>query len=132
MEEMLDDTMDILDEEDLEEEADAEVDKVLFELTDGKLGQAGPVGTDLPVGTVLCLLSTSADRSRQRQRARRSPKQRCSACSARCRSCSMGRERVRALEHPSLSFPLYHVPPSVMYHHVHFYHATIHMSVMLV
>jgi charged multivesicular body protein 3 len=42
MEEMMDDTLDsgILgeDEEELEEEAEGEVDKVLFELTDGKLG----------------------------------------------------------------------------------------------
>lgn len=42
MEEMMDDTLDsgILgeDEDELEEEAEGEVDKVLFELTDGKLG----------------------------------------------------------------------------------------------
>ncbi|EIW73238.1 hypothetical protein TREMEDRAFT_26022 [Tremella mesenterica DSM 1558] len=49
MEEMMEETLDSVDEEDLEEEADAEVDKVLFELTDGKLGQAGKVGTELPV-----------------------------------------------------------------------------------
>ncbi|EPQ26555.1 uncharacterized protein PFL1_05877 [Pseudozyma flocculosa PF-1] len=44
MEEMLDDTLDsgVLgeDEDEMEEEAQGEVDKVLFELTDGKLGQA--------------------------------------------------------------------------------------------
>jgi charged multivesicular body protein 3 len=49
MEEMLEDTLDIGDDEELEEEADAEVDKVLFELTDGKLGEAGKVSTELPV-----------------------------------------------------------------------------------
>lgn len=42
MEEMMDDTLDsgVLgeDEDELEEEAEGEVDKVLFELTDGKLG----------------------------------------------------------------------------------------------
>ncbi|KIJ56790.1 hypothetical protein M422DRAFT_22934 [Sphaerobolus stellatus SS14] len=48
MEEMLQDTIQIDEDEELEEEADAEVDKVLFELTDGKLGQAGKVGTELP------------------------------------------------------------------------------------
>lgn len=48
MEEMIEETMEGLDEEDLEEEADEEVEKVLFELTDGKLGQAGRVGTELP------------------------------------------------------------------------------------
>lgn len=50
MEEMMEETLDSVDaDEELEEEADAEVDKVLFELTDGKLGQAGKVGSDLPV-----------------------------------------------------------------------------------
>lgn len=49
MEEMLDETLEMEDDEELEEEADQEVDKVLFELTDGKLGQAGSVGTELPV-----------------------------------------------------------------------------------
>lgn len=60
MEESLDS---INDDEELEEEADAEVDKVLFELTDGKLGQAGKVGGALPVSIAvhhacrLCLSS---------------------------------------------------------------------------
>ncbi len=50
MDEMMQDTLEGLDDEDLEEEADAEVDKVLYDLTDGKLGQAGAVGAELPVG----------------------------------------------------------------------------------
>lgn len=45
----MEETMEGLDDEELEEEADEEVDKVLFELTDGKLGQAGRVGGELPV-----------------------------------------------------------------------------------
>lgn len=49
MEEMLDDMLEMDEEEELEEEADAEIDKVLFELTNGKLGQAGTVGEELPV-----------------------------------------------------------------------------------
>lgn len=51
MSEMVDDTMEALDEdnEELEEEAEAEVEGVLFEITDGKLGQAGKVGGKLPV-----------------------------------------------------------------------------------
>ena len=49
MEEMMEETLDAVDDEGIEEEADAEVDKVLFELTDGKLGQAGKVGAELPV-----------------------------------------------------------------------------------
>ncbi|TRM67779.1 vacuolar sorting protein VPS24 [Schizophyllum amplum] len=48
MEEMMDDVLDVEEDEELEEEADAEVDKVLFDLTNGKLGQAGAVGTELP------------------------------------------------------------------------------------
>ncbi|EJU06049.1 Snf7-domain-containing protein [Dacryopinax primogenitus] len=49
MEEMLDETLEAVDDgEELEEEADQEVEKVLFELTDGKLGQAGTVTTELP------------------------------------------------------------------------------------
>ncbi|KAJ7781183.1 vacuolar sorting protein VPS24 [Mycena metata] len=48
MEEMLDDTLDLEEDDELLDEADAEVDKVLAELTDGKLGMAGSVGTELP------------------------------------------------------------------------------------
>jgi len=48
MEEMLEDTLEMEDDEEIEEEADAEVDKVLFEITDGKLGTAVPVQTELP------------------------------------------------------------------------------------
>jgi charged multivesicular body protein 3 len=51
MSEMMDDTLEALDddEEELEEEAQDEVDKVLWQITDGKLGQAnGQVG-NLPV-----------------------------------------------------------------------------------
>lgn len=41
IEEMLDDTMDVFeDTEEMEEEAQGEVDKVLWELTEGKLGEA--------------------------------------------------------------------------------------------
>ncbi|KAH8929680.1 hypothetical protein BT69DRAFT_1345715 [Atractiella rhizophila] len=49
MSEMVDDVMESLDiDEEIEEEADEEVDKVLFEITDGKLGEAGKVGGQLP------------------------------------------------------------------------------------
>ncbi|KAJ7665550.1 hypothetical protein B0H17DRAFT_292010 [Mycena rosella] len=54
MDEMLEDTLNMDEDEELEDEADAEVDKVLAELTDGKLGQAGSVGTDLPVSDGCC------------------------------------------------------------------------------
>lgn len=46
---MLAETLEMDEDEELEEEADAEVDKVLFELTNGKLGEAGTVGINLPV-----------------------------------------------------------------------------------
>lgn len=49
MEEMLEETLEMDEDDEIEEEADAEVDKVLFELTDGKLGLAGAPGTELPV-----------------------------------------------------------------------------------
>lgn len=58
MEEMLEDTLQMDEDEELEEEADAEVDKVLFDLTNGKLGLAGSVGTELPV--CHALLSSSS------------------------------------------------------------------------
>jgi len=51
MEEMLEDTLDMAEDDEIEEEADAEVDKILFELTNGKLGEAATV-TDLPVRRV--------------------------------------------------------------------------------
>ncbi|EKM59877.1 uncharacterized protein PHACADRAFT_138192 [Phanerochaete carnosa HHB-10118-sp] len=43
LEEMMDDTLAMEEDEEVEEEADAEVDKVLFDLTNGKLGQAGTI-----------------------------------------------------------------------------------------
>lgn len=58
MEEMMEESLDsVNDDEELEQEADAEVDKVLFELTDGKLGQAGKVGAELPVSSRTSILS---------------------------------------------------------------------------
>jgi charged multivesicular body protein 3 len=44
MDEMMEDMLDAQEDEEIEQEADAEVDKVLFDLTNGKLGQAGTVG----------------------------------------------------------------------------------------
>jgi charged multivesicular body protein 3 len=46
---MMEDMLDTEEDQEIEQEADAEVDKILFDLTDGKLGQAGTVGTALPV-----------------------------------------------------------------------------------
>src|SRR5258706_2418260 len=49
MEEMMDDTIEGIDEdEELEEAAEEEVERVLYEITDGKLGVAG-AGKELPV-----------------------------------------------------------------------------------
>ena len=52
----MEETLDSVDDDEIEEEADAEVDKVLYELTDGKLGQAGRVGGELPVSPEVHLL----------------------------------------------------------------------------
>ncbi len=49
MEEIIDETLELEEDEELEDEADAEVEAVLFDLTNGKLGQAGSVKTELPV-----------------------------------------------------------------------------------
>ncbi|KAF9780108.1 vacuolar sorting protein Vps24 [Thelephora terrestris] len=50
IDDMMEDMLDAQEDEDIEQEADAEVDKILFDLTNGKLGQAGTVGTELPSG----------------------------------------------------------------------------------
>lgn len=54
IEEMLDETMSAVeDEEEMEDEAQSEVDKVLWELTQGKLGEAPapPTSVDVPTGS---------------------------------------------------------------------------------
>lgn len=52
---MMEDTLEGLDEDpELEEEAEAEVDQVLFEITNGKLGVAG-AAKELPVCAMLSL-----------------------------------------------------------------------------
>ena len=45
----MEETLDAVDDDEIEIEADEEVEKVLYEVTDGKLGQAGRVGGELPV-----------------------------------------------------------------------------------
>ncbi|KAJ3053819.1 Charged multivesicular body protein 3 [Rhizophlyctis rosea] len=47
IDEMMEDAIAFGDEEDIEEEAESEVNNVLFELTDGALGEAGAVGAPL-------------------------------------------------------------------------------------
>ncbi|KAI8393613.1 Snf7-domain-containing protein [Radiomyces spectabilis] len=47
MEEMIDDTMEMMDDDDIEEAADEEVSNVLYQITDGMLGEAGSVGPAL-------------------------------------------------------------------------------------
>ena len=68
MEEMLEDALQVDEEEEIEEEAGAEVDKVLFELTNGKLGQAGTVGEELPVSSAILLTWLSVDTKNWRPR----------------------------------------------------------------
>lgn len=49
MEDMVNDTLEQDDDLELEEEADEEVEKIIFEITNGKLGEAGkPANTALP------------------------------------------------------------------------------------
>lgn len=62
----MDDTLDMEEDEELEDEADAEVDKILFDLTNGKLGQAGTVQNEPPVSLLfmslhgVCVTSVSS------------------------------------------------------------------------
>jgi hypothetical protein len=89
----MEETLDSVDNDDeLEEEADAEVDKVLFELTDGKLGQAGKVGSELPVSLLQIYISTLHHKlmTRHRKKTRTRAKKRRQGCVARCKSCSVG------------------------------------------
>jgi charged multivesicular body protein 3 len=65
MEEMLDETLEGLDEDpELEEEAEEEVDRVLYDITDGKLGVAG-AGKELPVRPLYFTRSIAPDQSLQ-------------------------------------------------------------------
>jgi hypothetical protein len=93
MEEMMEETLDSIGEDDeLEEEADAEVDKVLFELTDGKLGQAGRVGAELPVSHLISLyrsLPNMENRElidRHRRKMKMRMRRRLLRCGKRCRN----------------------------------------------
>jgi len=63
MEEMMEDTMEsVLEDEDLEDAADEEVDKILYELTAGALGQAGDVASgELPMGATAAAESDEED-----------------------------------------------------------------------
>ncbi|CAG8463980.1 3344_t:CDS:2 [Dentiscutata erythropus] len=47
LDEMIEDTFESFEDSDIEEEAEEEVNKVLFELTDGLIGEAGEVGAPL-------------------------------------------------------------------------------------
>ena len=53
MEEMIGDTMDMMDDDDIEEAADEEVNNVLYQITDGMLGEAGSVGATLESRTAV-------------------------------------------------------------------------------
>jgi charged multivesicular body protein 3 len=86
MEEMMEETLDSVDDDELEDEADAEVDKVLFELTDGKLGQAGAVGAELPVSTLLGMTDARLQKKRKAKTRRR-----CRGCRGRCKIFSVDR-----------------------------------------
>ena len=93
----MEETLDSVDDDELEEEADAEVDKVLYELTDGKLGQAGKVGGELPVSQMFDSDKEVLIRGRPTRKMRRMLR-RCKECRKRCRSCSVGRDCVVAVD----------------------------------
>jgi hypothetical protein len=61
MDEMMEDVLAVEDDEEIEAEADAEVDKVLYDLTDGKLGQAGAARTELPASPTSLTTTRYAD-----------------------------------------------------------------------
>lgn len=87
MDEMVQDTMDANDEDGLEEEADEEVDKVLTEITGGKLSQVGVVDKPLPVsGLWVVIRFTNHTRRRLRMRVSR----RMTRSWRRCRNSWMG------------------------------------------
>jgi len=91
----MEETLDSIGEDDeLEEEADAEVDKVLFELTDGKLGQAGRVGAELPVRPPLSPLCWQRLIGRHRRKMKMKMRRKLLRCVKRCRNCLVDRERV--------------------------------------
>jgi len=83
----MEETLDSIGEDDeLEEEADAEVDKVLFELTDGKLGQAGRVGAELPVRHQLSSLFLMMLIQRHRRKMKMRMRKKSPRCVKRCRN----------------------------------------------
>ena len=105
MSEMVDDSLDALDEdnEELEEEADQEVEGVLFEITDGKLGQAGKVGGKLPVrpfrthfAGILAQKTSRFPRPLRHQR----PKRKTSRTSNVCKLNSTASYEVETYAHP--------------------------------
>lgn len=88
MDEMLQDTMEANDEDGVEEEADEEVDKVLTEITGGKLSQVGSV-TDkpLPVSVFLCWKIHNTNQTQRRLKTKAS--RRMMKSWRRCRSSWM-------------------------------------------
>ena len=97
----MEETLDSIGEDDeLEEEADAEVDKVLFELTDGKLGQAGRVGAELPVSHFISLYRTLPSMEnreligRHRKKMKMRMRRRSLRCAKRCRNYLVDRKRM--------------------------------------
>lgn len=83
--------MEGLDDDELEDEADEEVEKILYDLTDGKLGQAGTVGAELPVSGAISvtpeagtLMIRAGNRLERRQKRISTPKPRCRGCRKSC------------------------------------------------
>lgn len=90
MSEMLDDTMESIDEgedEELGEEAEKEVEKILYDITNGKLGQLESGGGRLPVGAIkrtkegFSVLMTPAYRRKRKRRRKRKIRKLCGGSS---------------------------------------------------
>eukprot|EP00112_Aurelia_sp_Birch-Aquarium-sp1_P005600 Seg164.14 transcript_id=Seg164.14/GoldUCD/mRNA.D3Y31 product="Charged multivesicular body protein 3" protein_id=Seg164.14/GoldUCD/D3Y31 len=71
MEEMIEDTFESLEDDDMEEAAQEEVDKILFEITSGVLGTAAPVASnELPEEPIGATASTDNDEQISEMQAR--------------------------------------------------------------
>lgn len=70
MEEMIEDTLEGVEDDDLEDLADEEVEKVLFELTQGKLGEVEAVPSGLPEDTVVSVEKESDEEEEEEMSAR--------------------------------------------------------------
>lgn len=119
MSEMLDDTMESIDEgedEELGEEAEKEVEKILYDITNGKLGQLESGGGRLPVGAAELtkdgvLLNTPRFHRRKRKK-RRKRKIRKSCGGSSMPSCRVENRHALTVATPLCLAPIHMYQPS--------------------